>query len=119
MKGKLDLIILDPPLTPLMIDRYQKKKEKKPIWKEGTEGIHRPIKKPYSKSSRKEKGKSYFSSVHVLAVMEMINPSPVHIKKKKLLNENTALIHFLKRYCSGNSGVQLTAFSRALVQRST
>lgn len=82
MKGKLDLIILDPPLTPLMIDRYQKKR-KKPIWKEGTEGIHRPIKKPYSKSSRKEKGKSYFSSVHVLAVMEMINPSPVHIKKKK------------------------------------
>lgn len=78
MKGKLDLIILDPPLTPLMIDRYQKKKS---IWKEGTEGIHRPIKKPYSKSSQKEKGKSYFSSVHVLAVMEMINPSPVRIKK--------------------------------------
>lgn len=27
MKGKLDLIISDPPLAPLMIDRYQKKKK--------------------------------------------------------------------------------------------
>lgn len=58
MKGKLDLIISDPPLAPLMIDHYQKKKEKtrkKPIGRVdfclGTEGIHRPIKK----SPQKEK----------------------------------------------------------------
>lgn len=29
MKGKLDLIISDPPLAPLMIDRYQKQKKRK------------------------------------------------------------------------------------------
>lgn len=56
MKGKLDLIISDPPLAPLMIDRYQKKREKRKAHSEGrfclrTEGIHRPIKK----SPQKEK----------------------------------------------------------------
>lgn len=36
MKGKLDLIISDPPLAPLVIDRYQKKKKKPKAHLEGS-----------------------------------------------------------------------------------
>lgn len=72
MKGKLDLIISDPPLTLLMIDHYQKKK---PIWKQVCaleEKEYIGLLKWYSKSSQ-DNGKVYFFCA--CAVMEMINLS--------------------------------------------
>lgn len=84
MKGKLDLIISDPPLAPLVIDRYQKKrkKTKKSIRRvvffasEQKEYIG-PLKSPLRKKRK---------TALILcgrSVMEMINSSPVHILKKR------------------------------------
>lgn len=119
MKGKLDLIISDPPLA--LIDRYQKEREKRrPIRSGiGTEGMHRPIKKPYLKCTlRKERKTTLFLCAR--AVMEMINPSPVHTfkKKKGLSTRITALINVLKRHCGGDGGALPSAYTRALTLRS-
>lgn len=59
MKGKLDLIISDPPLAPLMIDRYQKKKggkkNKKPTRREVFASVHEEYRGPLKSPLQKEK----------------------------------------------------------------